>query len=149
MDDPLQRMILIFVLVNLPAWCFIGYALYSTVKERRRQDREYTRATGTVTELIPHEVRTGRNGTRIEIYWKPVVEYNADGTLVKHESPIEYREGDFEVGETVDLFYDLNDPSHFHLEKHYEREAYTAKLCIKIGLVWTVVSAVIAYFGGR
>ena len=102
-----------------------------------------------MTELIPHQVRTGKSGTRIETYWKPMVEYNADGTLVKHESPIEYREGDFEVGETVDLFYDLNDPSHFHIEKLYEREANTARLCVKIGLVWAVVSAVIAYFGGR
>ena len=36
MGDALRRMILIFLLVGLPAWCFIGYALYSTVKERRR-----------------------------------------------------------------------------------------------------------------
>ena len=149
MDDLLMRMLLIFVLVNLPAWIFLGIGVYSILTERRRQDREYTRATGKVTELARHEVRTGKYGTRIVIYWKPVVEFNADGTLVKHLSAIYYKEGEFEVGEVVELFYDLNDPSHFHLEKYYERETYAAKLFIKIALGWTVVAAVIAYFGGR
>ena len=149
MDDPLMKTLLIFVLVNLPAWFFIGYAIYSLLKERRRQEEESTRATGKVTQLLPHEVRSGKYGAHIDIYWRPVVEFNADGTLVEHESELVYSEGDFEVGEVVDLFYDLNDPSRFHLEKHYEREAFTAKLCLKIGLGWFVIAAVIAWLGGR
>lgn len=99
--------------------------------------------------LDSHESRSGKYRNVVRVHDSPVVEFNVDGTVVKHKSELIYSEGDFEVGEVVELFYDLNDPSRFHLEKHYEREAFTAKLFLKIGLGWSVIAAVIAWLGGR
>jgi len=102
-----------------------------------------------VLYLDSHESRSGKYRNVVRVHDSPVVEFNADGTVVRHRSDIEYREDTFRVREIVSLFHDLNDPSRFHLEKHYEREAFTAKLFLKIGLGWSVIAAVIAWLGGR
>lgn len=77
-------------------------------------ETEHTRTTGTIIDYARGEHRSGRRG--VYVYWKPVVEFCADGQKYRAEYPNRMDREQFPIGTEVDILYDVSDPLRFHLE---------------------------------
>ncbi|MBQ3270067.1 MAG: DUF3592 domain-containing protein [Clostridia bacterium] len=131
------------VFASLPGLVFIGLGIYEIITRRRKQRQETVRAVGKVLYIEAHESRSGKYRNVVRVHDSPVVQFSVDGTTVQHKSDIEYRENTFLVGETVTLFYDPSDPSHFHLEKRFRHDRHAGTALIAAGLAWAVLSSAI------
>ena len=49
----------------------------------------------------------------------------------------------YPVGKTVDILYDVSDPTHFHLEE--DPEFLRPGGDVRIGIIWIIASAVFVY----
>ena len=136
------------VIASLPGLVFIGLGIYGIIINRRRRRRETVRAVGKVLYLDSHESRSGKYRNVVRVHDSPVVEFNVDGTVVRHRSDIEYREDTFRVGEIVSLFHDPNDPARFHLEKGFGRIRSMGWKMIAAGIAWAVLSSAILIIPG-
>lgn len=50
---------------------------------------------------------------------------------------------------TVDVLYDADAPTHFHLDSHPENERRSSKSIMWFGIVWIVIAVVAAVLGTR
>ena len=145
MSERLLSQLLLFALFSLGGWGIIGVGISGNIDMRRRMERERTRTTGEVVELVPSRKRA-RNGRDS---WHPLVAFRADGQERRLESPDAYWPGQVNVGETVEILYDADDPSRFHLEKLQEIENTSGWVLIRSGIVWIVVAAIISLLAIR
>ena len=69
---------------------------------------------------------------------KIIVEFDAEGRHYRLEGVV--HEGKPAVGETVELWYDPDDPTHFHLKGDLERRLRNDCITAVIGVLWAMLS---------
>lgn len=110
--------------------------LCSGLRARRRwwtrMERERARATGTVVDFAP-----GKGGGVV-----PVVRFVAEGQEYRLAAPGGASAG-YEAGQSVDVLYDADDPTRFHLEARDEGTPPGAGLR-RVGLVFLACGAIAA-----
>ena len=142
MDDHLLLFLVLFLFLSVGGVAMLWIGLSGIRKARVQAERECVRASGTVVELAKHmSLVRGRP----LIVWHPVVEFQADGKTHRLECRTGYWVDQFKVGEGVDVLYAADDPGHYHLEKYFEQHISADRVTVIAGVVWLVVSAVVAY----
>lgn len=131
-----------FAIFSLAGWIMLVSALQSRRKRLYREERERARATGKIVEYIHRTKRIYRGPTIRQTL--PVIEFTADGRLIRQEYENSLKEADYPVGAAVDVLYDADDPARFHLEAD-ESFAKEAGSLLRIGVVMIVASAVLAF----
>jgi len=134
------KMLFFFAVASFPAWFLLSAGIGTRRDSQRRSEQEYTRTTGVIVDYVCGEVRTGRSGRYT--YWKPVVEFVAEGQIFRREYENRMDREQYPVGKEVDILYDVSDPTHFHLA---EDPVFTdpGGGAIRIALIWIVASAVL------
>ena len=142
MDDHLLFFLVLFPLLAVGGVALIWIGLSGTRKARRQAERERARASGTVVDMVKH-LSLGRGKPLTA--WHPVVEFRVEGQILRYESRDGYSSGQIKVGERVELLYDADDPSCYHLEKLAEWEAAGDKITIMVGILWVAIAGIIAW----
>ena len=146
MKDQMLLFLVLLLLLSVSGIALLWIGLSGVRKARRQAERERTRASGTVVGMAKH-LSLGRGKPLIA--WHPVVEFQADGKTLRHESRTGYLVDQFTLGESVDILYDADDPSHYHLEKLFERNITGDKVTAIFGILWLVGAAIVAYIASR
>ena len=137
------KMLLYFVMCSFAAWPLLFAGIGTRRDVRRRQERENTRTTGVIVGYAPHEIRTGRRGGTT--YWRPIVEYIAEGQSFRREYENQMDRDRFPEGMSVEVLYDVSAPGHFHLEAD-PVFIHKGAGAIRIALIWILASAVLTVF---
>lgn len=134
----LLKMLAFFTATSWFAWILIFMGFQTKRESRQRSETEHTRTTGTIVDYVRKEFRSGRSGIRV--YWKPVVEFCADGQKYRAEYPNLMNRELFPIGTEVDILYDVSEPLHFHLAAD---PVFTdpGGGAIRIGFIWIAASA--------
>jgi len=137
------KMLVFFAVASLPAWFLLSAGIGTRRDARRRADREYTRADGTIVDYVRHEVPSGRRGKNV--YWKPIVEYTAEGQdyRVTYENSLVPEQ--FPTGTGVVVLYDVSNPSSFHLEAD-PVYIYQGDGAIRVAVIWILASVALTVF---
>ena len=109
----LLKMLAFFAATSWVGWLLLIMSLQTKRETRQRSETENTRATGTIVDYARGERRNGRRG--VHVYWKPVVEFTADGRKYRAEYPNQMDRERFPTGTEVDVLYCVSDPLRFHL----------------------------------
>lgn len=135
-----MKMLFFFAASSWIAWMLLIIGLQTRRESRQRIEAEHTCATGTIVEYVRGEHRYGRGG--VSVYWKPVVEFTADGTKRRAEYANGMDKDKYPVGTEVDVLYDVSNPSHFHLAAD---PVFTdpGGGAIRISIIWILLSAVL------
>lgn len=131
------KMLFFFAAASWIAWILLITGLQTRKELRQRNEVEHTRATGTIVDYVRKE-RRGNGG--VSAYWKPVVEFTADGQTRRAEYENWMDRDRFPVGTAVDILYDVSDPSRFHLEAD-PVFVDPGGGAIRISLIWILLSA--------
>lgn len=121
-------------------WVIMGISTIRACAKTREQER--ARATATVVDMISEKKvsRSHRNHSRVvRTVWHPVVEFTVEGRQYRLQNPSDLLRDEFSVGQTVDIIYDADDPTHFDFESVLEHDVRAAKCFIAVGLVWAVL----------
>ena len=146
MDDHLLLFLVLFPLLSVGGIALIVIGLSGIRKARRQEERERSRASGTVVDIVKH-LSLGRGKPLIA--WYPVVEFRAEGQLLRHESREGYWPAQIRVGEHVEILYDADDPSHYHMEEGPEKQAAGCRVTVLVGMLWIAVASIVALFVSR
>lgn len=133
------KMLFFFAASSWIAWMLLIMGLQTRRESRLRSEAEHTRTTGTIVDYVRGEHRYGKG---VNVYWKPVVAFTADGQTRRAEYENRMDKERYPVGTEVDVLYDVSDPSHFHLEAD---PVFTdpGGGAIRISLIWILLSAVL------
>ena len=134
------KMLFFFAVASFAAWPLLFAGIGTRREVHLRNETEHTRTTGTIVDYVRGTYRAGRNGGHT--YWKPVVEFRAEGQSYRLEYANRMNKDQYPAGTSVDILYDVSDPSHFHLESD---PVFTSpgSGAIKIALIWIIASAVL------
>ena len=146
MDEQLLLFLVLFLLLSVGGDALLWIGLSGIHKAHEQEERERTRATGIVVDIVKH-ISLGRGKPLMASH--PVVEFQADGETLRHESRAGYWLDQFRIGERVDILYDADDPSHYHLEKLFEKQISGERVTVMVGILWLVVAGVVAFFVSR
>lgn len=145
MDDQLLFFLVLFPLLAVGGVSLLWIGLSGIRRARVQAERERARASGTVVDMVKHiSLRRGRPSA-----WHPVVEFRVDGKTLRHECRTGCRSEQLRVGDRVDILYDADDPSRYHLEKLAEWEATGDRITVVVGILWIAVAGVIAFIVSR
>ena len=133
--------LIVFGIISLPGWIMLIYALKSRRARERREERERARATGRVVEYV-RQTRRYRRGPTIHFTW-PVVEFRAEGQTVRQQYENSLSSEQYPVGADVDVVYDADDPTRFHLDADADF-SQGAGSYTWMGIIWILVCAVLA-----
>ena len=128
----------VFLLWSGFGWLLLAIGLSTGRGWRKKLDREYSRAAGTIAGHA--EQRHINRGHTITVYY-PIVSFNADGTEVSFRDDYAIETKDYPVGTPVEVCYDPGDPSRFHLVGG-PAGAHPGRLAAIIGIVWIAVAAI-------
>ena len=144
MSSTLQAVIItlgIFVIAGLFG---LIEALGDWSKWLKREEAERTRTTGVIVGFAEerHRYRRRRslNAHDVTVYY-PIVLFRADGVEYELKSGGIVPRDKFQEGQAVDLLYDPNNPTHFHLDRGDVQERSNRGTII-FALVWLVCSLV-------
>lgn len=134
------KMLAFFAATSWVAWILLFMGFQTKKESRQRSETEHTRTSGTIVDYVRGEHRYGRGG--VSVYWKPVIEYTADGQKYHAEYENRMDRNQYPVGTDVDILYDVNAPLRFHLEKD---PVFTdpGGGAIRISLIWIIACAVL------
>ena len=134
--------LLSFALLSIVGWILLIMGIRSRREARLREDTEHTRTTGVIVDHVLKVLRRGRNGGS-SIYYKPVIEFTAEGQgyCLEYGNYMDHEK--YPVGKTVDILYDVSDPTHFHLEEDPMFLRHGG--AVRIGIIWIIASAVFVY----
>ena len=132
------KMLLFFASITWPAFMLMFMGFQTKWESRRRSETEHTRATGIIVDYACGEYRNGHR----RLYWKPVVEFTADGEKIHAEYGNSMDRNRFPIGTEVDIRYDVSDPLRFHLEMD-PVFVDPGGGAIRISLIWIAASAVL------
>ena len=134
------KMLAFFAATSWVAWMLMFMGFQTKRESRQRSETEHTRTTGTIIDYARGEHRSGRRG--IHVYWKPVVEFIAEGQKYRAEYPNRMDREQFPIGTEVDILYDVSDPLCFHLEAD---PVFTdpGGGAIRLSIIWIVACAVL------
>jgi len=142
MDERLMTALVVFALFSLGGWAVIWIGVKGNIEARRRGEREHSRTSGKVVRLVSREHRYGRHNRRT--FWYPVVAFYAEGRAYELESKDGLWADAVAEGDEVELLYDADDPSRFHLEMFGESDARSGGHLIRFGIAWVIVAVVVA-----
>lgn len=136
----LLQMLGFFAATSWVAWILMFMGFQTKRESRQRSETEHTRTTGTIVEYARGEHRYGKG--RVDAYWKPVVEFFAEGQKYRAEYPNRMDREQFPTGTEVDILYDVSDPLRFHLEAD---PVFTdpGGGAIRMSAIWIVACAVL------
>ena len=139
MQDTLIKMLIFFAVSSFFGWILFFTGISLARSKRRRDEREYSRTTGTIVDFEDLEIRSGRYPTHISL---PVIEFTSYGRKYRVRNSNNLDEDKYLLGATVDVLYDPNDPTHFHLEADasYTNGGRNAR---KIAMIWILLAAVL------
>ncbi|MBQ8962517.1 MAG: DUF3592 domain-containing protein [Lachnospiraceae bacterium] len=134
------KMLAFFAATSFVAWILLIMGFQTRRESRQRNETEHTRTTGSIVDYARGEHRYGKGG--IDVYWKPVVEFIADGQKFHAEYPNRMDKDKYPVGTEVEILYDVSNPSRFHLEAD---PVFTdpGGGAIRMSLIWILISAVL------
>ena len=133
--------LIVFGIFSLPGWIMLIYALRSRRARERREERERARTTGRVVEYV-RQTKRYRRGPTIHFTW-PVVEFRAEGQTVRRQYENSLSPEQYPVGASVDVVYDADDPTRFHLDADVDFSQGAVSYA-RMGIVWILVCAVLA-----
>ena len=112
---------------------------------RRREEAERTRTTGVVVGFVEdrHRYRSRRslNAHYVTVYY-PIVRFQADGVEYKLKCTSIVPRDKYQEDQPVDLLYDPNNPTHFHLDRG-DMEVRSNRGTIIFALVWLIITVAI------
>lgn len=137
------KMLFFFAVASFPAW-FLLFAGIGTRRDMaRKADREYTPADGTIVDYVRMERNTSRRGyNSVSVYYKPVVEFTAEGQVRRATYENSLQPEQFPVGSAVKVMYDVSAPDHFHLEEDPVM-IYRGDGAIRVAVIWILASALL------
>lgn len=116
-------------------------ALEDRRKWHRREQAEHARTTGVIVGFAEERHRHGkvrnRNVHYVTVYY-PIVRFQADGAEYKVKSTSNIPRDKYNEGQTVDLLYDPNNPTYFHLDRG-DMEYRSTRGAIIFVLVWLTI----------
>lgn len=132
------KMLGFFAAISWVAWMVMLMGFQTKRESVQRCETERTRTTGTIVDYARGEYRSGRRG--VQVYWKPVVEFFADGQKYRAEYPNRMDRERFPTGTEVEVLYDASDPMRFHLEAD---PVFTdpGGGAIRISVIWIMAAA--------
>ncbi|MBR3502849.1 MAG: DUF3592 domain-containing protein [Clostridia bacterium] len=143
MDEMTYKMLLFFGVMSLGGWFLLFAGLLQRRDSRRRSEQEYTETTGVIVDYVLKKMSTG-GGRRFQ-YWCPVIEFTIGWQNYRLQYENHMNREKFPIGETVGILYDINDPTHFHLDSD---PVFTdpGGGAIRFALVWFLICAVTTIF---
>lgn len=137
-DSFLYRLI-IFAIASFGGWLFTYSGISGILKTRKRKELETSRTTGRVVEHVRYQKqRRVRKRSYVSTYWRSIVEFTAWGRQYRLEGVV--RDGKPAVGETVEVKYDPDDPSHFHYPGQLEGNMRFDGITIAVGVLWLILA---------
>ncbi len=104
----------LFAGFSLTGWILVGIALHTKRYQQKKEQNERAFSSGKIVDVVKKVRPTGRG--RRAVYYVAVVEFEANRKLYRLESENGDRNRDqILIGKSVDVLYDENDPTHFHL----------------------------------
>lgn len=138
MSETILKALLFFIMASFVGWILLFVGMGVRRDKRRREETERAQATGVIVDMVRRTHPSGRSGTAV--YWRPVVEFTAEGVPVRREYDMNIDPEKHAVGEEVQLFYDISSPDRFHLEidDAYHNGGATA---MRVATIWILASA--------
>ena len=138
MDEMLIKILVCFAMFSMIGW-FILFAGISTRREKRQRDMlERTHTSGIVVDHVKKEKSAGKSGvTNASL---PLIEFKVFEQKCRYEYNHPLDQKRWPPGSTVEVWYDGNNPAHFHLEEDF---TYTngGRNAIRVGVYWILFSA--------
>lgn len=142
MNNPFLKFLFFYILVSSVGWLFAYMGISGFRETRKRRERETAAATGRVIALNQYRKRSRssrRNHTHsYYTYWRAVVEFEANGRMYRLEAAVPDEMP--AVGETVELRYDPDDPTRFHLKGVLEQSFRLDRITTALGALWIILS---------
>ena len=146
MNSTLQAVIVTLGIFALAGLFGLIEALGNRRVWRRREEAERTRTTGVVVGFVEerHRYRSGKslNAHYVTVYY-PIVRFQADGVEYKLKCTSIVPRNKFQKGQAVDLLYDPDNPTHFHLDRGDMEERSTWGTIIFALVLLTIAVATI------
>ena len=146
MNSTLQAVIVTLGIFALACLFGLIEALGGRRVWRRREEAERTRTTGVVVGFVEerHRYRSGKslNAHYVTVYY-PIVRFQADGVEYKLKCTSIVPRDKFQEDQAVDLLYDPNNPTHFHLDRGNMEDRSTRGAIIFAAVFLTCVVATI------
>ena len=136
MNETLIALVIVLGLFSLGGFGILFSGLQGQRQWRRREDVERARASGTIVANITQKktVRRGRHRGSVDITC-PIVRFEAEGRVYELECTGAAGSPLLEVGQAVEVLYDSDDPTRFHLED-VDPEARSNRIMVRVGLIW-------------
>ena len=134
MPDFVHESLIPFLLLSAIGWILVIAAVGMRRRWRKREEIERARTSGTIAgdpEEKPVRDRRRR---------RPVVEFTAEGHEYRLEYPKKEDPAVYPAGAPVEVLYDPDDPTHFHLEDD-QAEMRSRRIRLYVGLAWILISA--------
>ena len=116
--------------------------IYDRHKWHRREQAEHARTTGVIVGFAEERHRHGkvrnRNVHYVTVYY-PIVLFQVEGAEYELKSTSFVARDKYPEGQSVDLLYDPNNPTHFHLDRGDMEERSTRGAIIFV-LVWLTIA---------
>lgn len=131
MNDIQLNALVWFAVFSAAGWVALAKGLRRRRALMDREERERGRATGTIVEIA--RSKGGRA--------RPVVEFTAEGTVYRRACARKSAAA-LPVGASVEVRYDPDDPSRFHIER--EKAPRSGGGLMLAGVCWIVICALLA-----
>jgi len=136
-----MKMLLCFFCLSIPGWISLIYGLACRFRCNRRQRTELEQAEATFIRYEKKKHSSGRYSWKYGYH--PVLEFTADSRKYQVQARIHHDEEKLNAGDKVILFYDRNNPEHFHLDEE-NNEIGSEMVLFRFALVFFVFAAVIS-----
>ena len=141
MNKAILNQLIVYAIISFGGWLFAYIGIAGIREARKRQDAENAITTARVVEHVKHQKRSRQVRSHVYTvytYWRAVLEFDAEGRHYRLEGVVQ--EGKPAVGETVDIWYDPKDPTHFHQEGQLERGLRNDAIVAVLGVLWGILS---------
>lgn len=144
MNSTLQAVIITLGIFALAGLFGLIEALGDRSKWLKREEAERTRTTGVIVGFAEERHRYRRRGSLnahyVTVYY-PIVRFRADDVEYELKSTSIVPRDQYPEGQSVDVLYDPNNPTHFHLDRGDAQERSNRGTII-FALVWLACSLV-------
>ena len=133
--------LIVYAIISFGGWLFAYIGIAGIREARKRQEVETAITTANVVEHVKYQKRSRQVRSHVYTvytYWRAVLEYDAEGRHYRQEGVVQ--EGKPAVGETVDIWYDPNDPTRFHQKGQLERGLHNDAIVAVLGVLWGILS---------
>lgn len=144
-QNPCLKYLILYVAISAAGWLFAYIGISGIRETRKRQEAEIATTTATVVNVVKHQHRRRSKAWKRRsnpVYWRSVVEYEVDGRQYRLEG-LRW-DGKPDVGDTIDIWYNPDNPSQFHQKGELERFLWNDCLTAALGAAWGILSIFLA-----